>query len=88
MDAQIIASIITSVVSLAGTIIAVIVGMNKSAKAAEKNAAVHQAVTNERIEELTREVRKHNNFAERLPVIEEKVKVINHRLDDLEEAQK
>lgn len=43
-----------------------------------------QAVTDTKIEELTREVREHNNFARRMPVVEEQIKVINHRLDDLE----
>ena len=42
------------------------------------------AVMEHRIDELTREVRKHNNFAERIPVIDEQIKVINHRLSDLE----
>ena len=44
-----------------------------------------QAVTETKLEELTREVREHNNFARRVPVIEEQVKVINHRLADLEQ---
>lgn len=43
-----------------------------------------QAVTETKIEELTREVREHNNFAKRMPVVEEQIKVINHRIDDLE----
>ena len=43
-----------------------------------------QAVTDCKIEELTREVREHNNFAKRMPVVEEQIKVINHRIDDLE----
>ena len=43
-----------------------------------------QAVTEEKIEELTREVREHNNFAKRIPVVEEQIKVINHRIADLE----
>ena len=43
-----------------------------------------QAVTETKIEELTREVREHNNFARRVPVVEEQIKVINHRLEDLE----
>ena len=43
-----------------------------------------KAVTEEKIEELTREVREHNNFARRMPVVEEQIKVINHRLSDLE----
>ena len=45
-----------------------------------------QAVTDTKIDELTREVRKHNNFAERVPVIEEQIKVANHRIEDLERA--
>lgn len=47
-----------------------------------------QAVTETRIDELTREVREHNNFARRVPVLEEKIEVANHRLDDLEEFNK
>lgn len=43
-----------------------------------------QAVTETKLEELTREVREHNNFAKRMPVVEEQIKVINHRIDDLE----
>ena len=41
-----------------------------------------------RIEQLEKKVDKHNNFAERIPVVEEQIKVINHRIDDLEELQK
>ena len=47
-----------------------------------------QAVTETKLEELTREVREHNNFARRVPVLEEQMKVANHRISDLEEAQK
>ena len=47
-----------------------------------------QAVTDTKLEELTREVREHNHFAQRVPVVEEQIKVINHRISDLEEAQK
>ena len=47
-----------------------------------------QAVMETRIDELTREVREHNNFAKRMPVVEEQIKVINHRLGDLEGANK
>ena len=46
------------------------------------------AVMEERIAELTREVRAHNNFAQRMPVVEEQIKVINHRIEDLEEINK
>lgn len=46
-----------------------------------------QAVTDTKIEELTREVREHNNFARRVPVMEEQIKVANHRIEDLERAR-
>lgn len=65
----IVAAIITGTVTLAGVLIA----NSKS-----------QAVTDVKIEELTREVRKHNSFAEKIPVIEEQIKIANHRIDDLE----
>lgn len=68
MDA-IIATLVSGIVTLAGVLIA----NSKS-----------QAVTDVKIEELTREVRKHNSFAEKIPVIEEQIKVANHRIDDLE----
>lgn len=43
-----------------------------------------QAVTESKLDELTREVREHNHFAQRVPVMEEQIKVINHRIEDLE----
>ena len=46
-----------------------------------------QAVTETKIEELTREVREHNDFAHRVPVLEEQIKVANHRIDDLEKLE-
>lgn len=48
----------------------------------------NQAVTDAKLEELAREVREHNNFARRMPVVEEQVKVMNHRIGDLEELHK
>lgn len=47
-----------------------------------------QAVLETKVEELAREVREHNNFARRMPVVEEQIKVINHRIQDLEESHK
>ena len=47
-----------------------------------------QAVTDTKLEELTREVREHNHFAQRMPVVEEQIKVINHRIEDLEALTK
>lgn len=82
MDTGIIVAIITGIATIVTTIITVWAGLRKSAQ----NAAIQQAVTDTKLEELTREVRKHNNFAERMPVIEEQIKVINHRIADLEKG--
>ena len=84
MDTAIVVSIISGIFTLAGTIISVIVGFSK----ASQKAANQQAVTDTKLEALTEEVRKHNNFAERLPVVEEQIKVANHRIADLEEKMK
>lgn len=46
-----------------------------------------QAITDTKLDELTREVREHNSFAQRVPVIEEQIKVINHRIDDLKNGK-
>ena len=46
-----------------------------------------QAITDTKLDELTREVREHNSFAQRVPVIEEQIKVINHRIDDIENGK-
>lgn len=70
---EIIVALITGGVTLVG----VLISNQKS-----------QAVTETKIEELTREVREHNNFARRVPVVEEQIKVINHRIEDLEDANK
>ena len=80
MTEAIIVALITGGLSLVG----VVVTCMATARKTERAAAVAQAVTDTKIEELTREVRLHNGFAERIPVIEEKIKVINHRLEDLE----
>lgn len=66
-------SIIAAIVSGAVTLAGVLIANNKS-----------QAVTDTKLEELTREVRAHNNFAQRVPVLEEKFKVADHRIEDLE----
>lgn len=80
----IIASIITGCMSLAGVVITCLVTAKKNAETVK----VSQAVTDTKLEELTREVREHNGFARRMPVVEEQIKVINHRIDDLEEYHK
>ena len=80
MSEAIIVALITGGLSLAG----VIITCWAASKKAEKAAEVAQAVTDTKIDELTREVREHNGFAKRMPVVEEQIKVINHRIEDLE----
>ena len=79
----IIASVITGGLALVGVIITNINGDRKI----EHKLAVAQAVTDTKIDMLTEEVKKHNNFAARMPVVEEQIKVINHRLEDLERKE-
>lgn len=73
MAATIIAALISGAVTLIGVLIA--------------NSRM-QAVMDTKIAELTREVREHNHFAQRMPVVEEQIKVINHRISDLESFHK
>ena len=80
----IIIAIITGVMSVVG----VIITNATSNKKVQTDMKIQAAITDTKIEELTREVRKHNNFAERIPVVEEQIKVINHRIKDLEEVKK
>jgi len=81
---EIIVALITGVLSLAG----VVLSNSQSNKKIENKLVTAQAVTDTKIEELTREVREHNNFARRMPVVEEQIKVINHRIKDLEDDSK
>ena len=76
----IIVAIITGGLSLIGTIITVLVANSKT----REDLKISQAVTDTKITELTREVRTHNGFAQRMPVIEEQIKTINNRLDAIE----
>lgn len=70
-------SVIVAMISSGLTLLGVVVSNNR-----------RQAVADTKIDGLTREVREHNNFAKRMPVVEEQIKVINHRLEDLEEYHK
>lgn len=82
---EIIVAIITGVLTLAGVIITCISSRKKITDDIMHQLDVKQAVTDCKIEELTREVRIHNNFAQRVPVLEEQIKVANHRISDAEE---
>ena len=69
-------TILAALITGAVTLIGVLIANSRS-----------QAVTDTKLEELTREVREHNNFAKRMPVVEEQIKVINHRIKDLEDNE-
>lgn len=77
-------SIITAIITGGLALVGVIVSNMQSNKKIENQLTTAQAVTDCKIEELTREVREHNNFARRVPVLEEQMKVANHRISDLE----
>lgn len=80
MSEAVIVAIITGGLSLIG----VIVSNSHTAQSMDAKLDKQQAVTETKLEELTREVRAHNNFAQRIPVMEEQIKVANHRIADLE----
>ncbi len=84
MISEIIVALITGGLSFLGVVITNISSSRKMQSKIEKQ----QAVTDTKLEDLTREVRKHNNFAQRVPVLEEKAKVMNNRIKDLEEYHK
>lgn len=84
MDESVLAALITGLLSLAGVMLSNLL----SDRRRENALRTAQAVTDTRLEELTREVRMHNNFAQRIPVVEEQIKAIHHRLEDLETGGK
>ena len=82
MSEAIVVALITGAVSLIGTIITVILTNNKTVQ----EMRISQAITDTKIDELTREVRSHNNFAQRMPVVEVQIKTLDGRVDRLEGA--
>lgn len=80
MSNEIIVAIVTGVFTFAGVVVTNIVSNRK----VQFQLHEQQKITDVKLEQLTEEVKKHNNFATRVPVIEEQIKVINHRIDDLE----
>jgi len=80
MGEGVLVAIITGVLSLTGTIITVMVGMSK----ANKNIEITQAVTNEKIDQLKEEVKKHNDFGQRIPIIELKVSNLEQKVEAIE----
>ena len=84
MSEAVLVALISGGLSLVGIVITGLLTSRKS----EMTVKTSQAVTDTKLEELTREVRAHNHFAQRMPVVEEQIKVINHRISDLESFQK
>ena len=82
MSEAIIVAIITGGLSLIG----VIVSNNRTSQSMDAKLDKQQAIMDTKLDELTREVRMHNNFAQKIPVIEEQIKVANHRISDLEKG--
>lgn len=83
MSEAIFVAVVTGLFNLAG----IIYSSGKTARAMNAKLDKQQAVTETKMDELTREVREHNNFAKRMPVVEEQIKVINHRIRDLEDNE-
>lgn len=84
MSEAVIVALITGGLSLIGTVLTVLATSSKT----NTTLKINQAVTDTKIDALTQEVKEHNNFAKRMPVVEEQIKVINHRLDDLEKNER
>lgn len=83
MSEAIIVAIITGGLSLIGAI----VSNNRTTQSMDAKLDKQQAIMDTKLEELTREVRMHNNFAQKIPVMEEQIKVVNHRIEDLEKER-
>ena len=95
MSDAIIVALITGAITLTGVIITQVFSTRSMYRdfkekselqdlALKKDLEAMQTIQNNKIDSLTAEVRKHNNFAEKIPVIEEQIKVVNHRIEDLE----
>ncbi len=88
MTTDIIVALLSGGLALVGVIITVWFSYKSMANKIITQLEKHQAVTDTKVDELTREVREHNNFARRMPVVEEQIKVMNHRVADLEQFHK
>lgn len=80
-------SIIVAIITAGAAILSNVILSGKNGREIDHKLETHQAVTDAKLEDLTREVREHNNFARRMPVLEEKITVANHRIADLENLQ-
>ena len=81
-------AVIAALIAAGASILSNVILSSKNSREIDHKLETHQAVTDTKLDELTREVREHNNFARRMPVLEEKIAVANHRIDDLENEQR
>lgn len=88
LNDAVIVAIISGVFALLCAVVTGVISSIATNKKTGQNIRISQAVTDTKIEELTREVREHNGFARRMPVVEEQIKVINHRIKDMENQEK
>ena len=84
MSDAVLVAVISGVCSMIVGIVSAVIAAKSTGNDVQKKMEIEQAVTNTKLDELTREVREHNDFAKRVPVLEEKIIVANHRIDDLE----
>jgi len=94
MSEAVIVALITGLLAVAAEVVIAVVNnkavmkeLEKQSELADARLEKNQAITDTKLEELTREVRAHNQFAQRMPVLEEKIAVANHRIDDLEKGR-
>lgn len=87
MSEAIVCSLITGGLAFAGVLVTNLTSKNKIVNNIKLEVTKKQAITDTKIEELTREVREHNNFAKRMPAVEEKISGIDHRLSILEKRK-
>lgn len=95
MSEAVLAALVTGVLAVAAEVVIAVVNNKAVFKELEKQSALadarlekNQAITDTKLENLTNEVRAHNAFAQRMPVLEEQIKVVNHRIADLESANR
>ena len=81
-------AIVVALITAGASVVVQLIISNSSRQQMDAKLDKALAVQETRLDELTREVRKHNEFASRMPVVEEQIKVINHRIADLEEVAK
>ncbi len=85
---EIVVAVITGGLALIGVVISNVSANRRMQTELQAQLEKAQAVTDTKLDELTREVREHNGFAKRMPVVEEQIKVMKHRVADLEQFHK